>query len=637
MAPLGTSRLTARTVGSVLLAVVVAALGVVTGVLGSSVARAESVTVPADGVVRLSGHGFGHGTGMSVWGAQGAALKGVPYDQILAAYYPGTNLAAYPDRTVRVRLSLDSTQLRVPAQPGLVAVDGLGRVMLLPDDYTQWRLVLAGGGLQLQGLRGSWTPVALGGSLTTALAARFENTSTGIVRVYRPDSSSVGYRGAVFAVPEGGSLLSVLHIRLEQYLRGVVPKESPPSWATAELRAQTVAARTIAASAISTHTAGEYDVCDTTQCQVFGGTTSWTASGTSAPVEYATTDAAVRVTAGQVLYYQGGIAVAMYSASNGGFSTSGGVPYLPAKPDPWSGTAPGDPVHSWSARIAATDIAARYPQLGTVTRLTVTGRDGRGEWGGRVTTILLDGTSGSVTISGSAFMNIRPYPAASDGVRSSYFALAPDPVPFGSVDHIGGTGDEGIWFYGWAIDPDTTGPISVHVYVNGRFATSVLASDRRPDVGAAYPSSGPDHGYGAVIPSAPGPHTVCIYGINAGPGIGNPLLACRTVTVPASRPFGFLDILAADPGGIYVEGWTIDPDVASPIGVHLYADDRFGAAVTADRSRPDVGAAFPASGPNHGYVARLPGGPGAHAVCAYGINVGPGSNQLLGCQTVALP
>jgi hypothetical protein len=173
--------------------------------------------------------------------------------------------------------------------------------------------------------------------------------------------------------------------------------------------------------------------------------------------------------------------------------------------------------------------------------------------------------------------------------------------------------------------------------VDGRFATSVLASDRRPDVGAAYPSSGPDHGYGAVIPSAPGPHVVCVYGINAGPGSGNSLLACRTVTVPATQPFGDLDILAAEPGGNYVGGWTIDPDVASPIAVRVYADDRFATAVTADRSRPDIGAAYPGSGPNHGYVARVPGGPGAHTVCAYGIVVGPGSSQLLRRQAVSLP
>jgi stage II sporulation protein D len=40
----------------------------------------------------FTGKGFGHGVGMSQWGAQGLALKGAPYPQILAYYYVGTGL-----------------------------------------------------------------------------------------------------------------------------------------------------------------------------------------------------------------------------------------------------------------------------------------------------------------------------------------------------------------------------------------------------------------------------------------------------------------------------------------------------------------------------------------------------------------
>jgi len=42
----------------------------------------------------FTGKGFGHGVGMSQWGAQGMALGGSTYQQILAHYYSGTALSA---------------------------------------------------------------------------------------------------------------------------------------------------------------------------------------------------------------------------------------------------------------------------------------------------------------------------------------------------------------------------------------------------------------------------------------------------------------------------------------------------------------------------------------------------------------
>jgi hypothetical protein len=41
----------------------------------------------------------------------------------------------------------------------------------------------------------------------------------------------------------------------------------------------------------------------------------------------------------------------------------------------------------------------------------------------------------------------------------------------------------------------------------------------------------------------------------------------------------------------------------------------------------------PGYGGAHGFSTTLPGGSGAHTVCAYGINRGPGANTLLGCKT----
>ena len=81
------------------------------------------------------------------------------------------------------------------------------------------------------------------------------------------------------------------------------------------------------------------------------------------------------------------------------------MPYLPAKRDPydkWSG----NPVHSWSVTIGAGQIERAWPALGNLTKIAVTGRDGNGDWGGRVTSLTLTGSSGKVTVSGETFRSM---------------------------------------------------------------------------------------------------------------------------------------------------------------------------------------------------------------------------------------
>src|SRR4051794_622493 len=79
----------------------------------------ESYPVPANGVLQLTGHGFGHGHGMSQYGAQGAALKGLTHRQILAYYYPGTTLSTTPG-SIRVLISADTDgDVRVLPSTGL--------------------------------------------------------------------------------------------------------------------------------------------------------------------------------------------------------------------------------------------------------------------------------------------------------------------------------------------------------------------------------------------------------------------------------------------------------------------------------------------------------------------------------------
>ena len=102
--------------------------------------------------------------------------------------------------------------------------------------------------------------------------------------------------------------------------------------------------------------------------------------------------------------------------------------------------------------------------------------------------------------------------------------------PFGQLDSTS-TGPSKVTANGWAIDPDTTSPIMVQMYVDGLANSLTWADQPRPDVGAAYPQAGPNHGYSVTMSTTPGRHTVCLYAINTGPGTSRQL-SCRTLTVP---------------------------------------------------------------------------------------------------------
>ena len=182
---------------------------------------------------------------------------------------------------------------------------------------------------------------------------------------------------------------------MDDYLRGVVPQEASPSWYPAALQAQAIAARTYAAQQRSA--AGvwsTYDICDSTACQAYGGSSLRSSTGVVTPIEYPQTDAAIAATAGQIRTYGGAPAFTQFSSSNGGFSVAGGQPYLVAKADPWDG-AVANPMHTWTATLPVSTIQAYYPAVGKLQRIVITSRDGNGDWGGRINTVVLQGVDGA--------------------------------------------------------------------------------------------------------------------------------------------------------------------------------------------------------------------------------------------------
>lgn len=211
----------------------------------------------------------------------------------------------------------------------------------------------------------------------------------------------------------------------------------------------------------------------------------------------------------------------------------------------------------------------------------------------------------------------------------------PSGDPFGALDQAA-TSPGGMRVTGWAIDPDTASAIDVHVYVDGSFKAAATANASRPDVGAFFAGYGNNHGYNIQIGGlTPGNHNVCTYAINSGAGT-NKLIACKTAAAGAGSPFGSFDTLVRSAGGVRITGWTIDPDTASATDVHVYIDNVYRGTVTANASRPDVGAFFAGYGNNHGIDTVVPSvSSGPHTVCVFGINVASGANSVIGCRSIS--
>jgi stage II sporulation protein D len=374
-------------------------------------ARAETVVPPQSGSFTIRGSGWGHGWGMSQYGAYGAARQGRSWQQILAFYYPGTTRTTLrAGSTIRVWVSADSDgSLRVRPAAGLTVRDGRGGRVTLPTGsaYTSWQISRSGTGFRLSYRTPAGTDVVYRTVLSSTPWSFF---STGnVIAVVLPSGTVRSYRGSVGLIRWGGGARTVNRVLLEDYVQGVVPAEMPTSWAAHAVRAQAVAARSYAVRLRETAGRRGYDVCDTTACQVYRGRAAETAAG----------NAAVRATAGIVLTYRGAVALTQYASSNGGHSARGDYPYLAAKPDPYDGVVRSQ---SWSRTLTAAQIANRYPSVGTVRSLQVVTRDGAGAWGGRVRTIRIVGSRATVTVSGSSFQYRF-------GLRSTLFQVVAASAP----------------------------------------------------------------------------------------------------------------------------------------------------------------------------------------------------------------
>ncbi|MBS1884915.1 MAG: SpoIID/LytB domain-containing protein [Actinobacteria bacterium] len=345
------------------------ALALAAALVGALGATAASARAQVSWVVH--GHGFGHGVGMSAYGAYGYALHGKGYKFILGHYYPGTSLGTISGPNV-VRVLLGTSSGDVSFSEATSAC----RTQLEPSrTYQAHRL---GNVVVLRSAAGK--PLARCGATLRAAG------SSGVINI-----AGMGrYRGALeTVVNESGELNVVNALSVDNYVKGVIPNESPPSWPMAELKAQAVASRSFA---LTGGVGGDgFDLYSDTRSQVYKGLES----------EYTTSDEAEEQTAGQVLMYEGNIAETLFSACSGGktesmenvFGTA--VPYLVGVPDPYDSLCP---LHEWTLNFSGPEMTQKLSGLldGALKKVVIT----KTGYSPRIIEAKLYGTGGVTSVTG---------------------------------------------------------------------------------------------------------------------------------------------------------------------------------------------------------------------------------------------
>ncbi len=240
------------------------------------------------------------------------------------------------------------------------------------------------------------------------------------------------------------TLLAINIVNIEEYLMGVMSSEMPKQFPMNALRAQAVLARTYAMKHLGKHKAYGYDLCDTQNCQVYGGVTAESETG----------NAAVESTMGQILLYKNKPIESVFSANAGGFTQSAkeagwfATPYLNPVSDykdfdfealqpyqfknllqhPHEAYSKYDKnvsraAYRWTRVVDEAElrqiIKRQKKDIGAITAI-VPQKRGRS---GYVSQVLVKGTKGSITLKKENVIRNNLSPGM---LRSSYFIVVPN-------------------------------------------------------------------------------------------------------------------------------------------------------------------------------------------------------------------
>ena len=406
---------------------------------GSAVAMKTERIVVGDGVT-FYGKGWGHGIGLSQWGAQGwaqgAAGPRLVGEEILAKYFPGADLVTRPDAApFRVLISAPSNGCigRTIFDSARMSSEGGMRLVNDANPAIVYASTAPG-----QTLRASRSGAAV--VVTDEWSRRVVYAGRAAVRVVPLQSwdpisvaeKGLSYRGDLWLQTAGGSLTVVNVVSPDDYVRGVLPGEMLPFWEMEALRAQAVTARTYAAWKKSSAGEREWDVRDDTSDQCYRGQS----------VETERTNDAAGSTPGQFLFYDGQPIRAMFSSADGGATENPGCvfnairvgdtwgcaegwSYLNSVPDPaelaaYDKRGPNPYAELWSEHFSGGEVRAQIladygVDIGQFVSLALNESPG-----GRPISVIVRGSRRSVDLNGDQFLR-RTLGLASTMVRTTPF------------------------------------------------------------------------------------------------------------------------------------------------------------------------------------------------------------------------
>ena len=402
-----------------------------------------TVTLPSS--ITFHGRGYGHGVGLSQYGAYGRALDGQSAEKIVAHYFQGTTLGTMSNSEVRVLVlqafaATSTNPVVVYGRGGTWSIDGISKTFPA-DAKLQFKPTVSG-------TTTTWKVVVTATDGSTLHSATSSNSirirpASGVkAQLWSKPSSYDTYRGRLVLIGKtnGTSTVNVINeLAIEYYLRGVVPVEVPSTWPTEAIKAQAIAARSYAANHRHPDT-GTYDFYDDTRSQVYRGSLA----------EKTASTAAITATAGVVVRTSsGGIANTMFHSAAGGWTennenvfvsstgakTAGVVSYLRGVSDRRSDGSSYDEASPWDtwktstytlAQIQSWFAADSRTNVGTLVALDLRNRG----VSGRLISVTLIGANGTTKkVSGDVFRSVfnAKRPSGDPQMRSSLFDLKPIP------------------------------------------------------------------------------------------------------------------------------------------------------------------------------------------------------------------
>lgn len=366
-------------------------------VVAAMLAPASVASAQVQDVYRFEGGGWGHGVGMSQYGAYGQALEGRTYSEILAHYYQGTGLAQHGTLALRsnalstvpealwVGLDQNQTKVTFEAIGGALDLcqvnDGTGPCPRPehPQPGEIWTLEKVSGGCRF--FRNG---VAVGPQAGGCRASISWNETTTRIKLNGREYA-YGTVKIRTSFVESGNFHVSLAIDLEDYMKGIA--EMPAHWAPEALKAQAVAARTFAVYRFLTYerpllrTESDAGLADSRKATCWCHVRDWSIdqvylgysqeTGVNSPNWLG----AVAATAKEVVIYEGAdwasftrdkVAGAFYFSSSAGFTennidgfgSSVQYPYLVSVDDHWSTNGGLNPNAYWEKDVAAPVLAA---------------------------------------------------------------------------------------------------------------------------------------------------------------------------------------------------------------------------------------------------------------------------------------